>query len=130
MCRSQLYCQFPVACISEWLIPPIAFGQILVFRNASGLLVGYVTWAFLTEDVERRLLNDPQVLLHFSEWNEGDRLWLLDFVSTQGSARQLLRQVRDHFKDHRFARSLRRQDDGSIKKTVVWKQHVHVVADQ
>ncbi len=130
MCRSRLYCQYPVACISEWLIPPIALDQILVFRNASGLLVGYVTWALLTEDVETRWLNDPNVLLHFSEWNEGDRLWIMDFVSTQGRARDLVQQARQHLAQHGIAKSLRRDDDGRVRKIVTWKAPNHVAGSR
>jgi hemolysin-activating ACP:hemolysin acyltransferase len=80
MAKSDEYCQYPIACITLWIEPAIRHEQIHFFFDDAGQACGYVTWAWLAADSERRLLHDPDVLLHISEWNEGSSLWILDFV--------------------------------------------------
>ncbi|UQP93799.1 toxin-activating lysine-acyltransferase [Xanthomonas arboricola pv. pruni] len=116
MTRSRTYCQFPIACISEWIVPAVLLGQSILFRDSAGNLSGYMTWAFLAEDSERRILNDPNVLLHIGEWNEGDRLWIMDMVILDGRLKSYTRQMLDVFPDYQEVRFVRRREDGSIRK--------------
>ncbi|WP_425599761.1 toxin-activating lysine-acyltransferase [Xanthomonas arboricola] len=78
--RSRTYCQFPIACISEWIVPAVLLGQSILFRDSAGNLSGYMTWAFLAEDSERRILNDPNFLLHIGSGmkviDHGSWTWL------------------------------------------------------
>jgi len=122
MGRSPQYCQYPIACIQLWLEPAIRHNQIKFFRNESGVAVGYITWAWLAEDTECRLLHDPSVLLHISEWNEGDRLWILDFVLISGDIRARLRDAAALFEREQSAKSLRRRDDGTVRKVTTWRR--------
>lgn len=96
-------------------------GQYHLFKDGSGNLVGYMTWAFLADDTERRLVGDPAVLLHLSEWNEGDRLWILDFVVLNQDVRRYVALARQVLAPHEQARSLRRREDGSLRKVMRWK---------
>lgn len=123
MARSPRYCGFPVASITEWIRPAVLLDQILFFRNPSGPIVGYMTWAFLAEDTEHRLIHDPSVLLHLSEWNEGQRLWIMDMVVINGEGRRFAAQaLRGLFPEHREARSLRRDQEGLVRKIVTWRR--------
>jgi cytolysin-activating lysine-acyltransferase len=120
MTRSDNYCHYPIACLAVWIRPPVLLEQIHFFSDRSGALAGYMTWAFLADDVERRLLTDPDVLLHISEWNEGDTLWIMDFVAFRGHLRSCLMEAATLFPGHAFASSLRRRDDGSVRKVSRW----------
>ncbi len=122
MAKSDEYCQYPIACVTLWIEPAIRHEQIHFFRDASGEVCGYMTWAWLTEDTERRLLHNPNVLLHISEWNEGERLWILDFLVHAGEVRTWIREARELFAESTDARSLRRRDDGSVRKITTWKR--------
>lgn len=120
MTRSPTYCQYPIACIAEWLRPPLLLCQYTLFYDASANLVGYMTWAFLAEDTEQRLIGDPAILLHLSEWNEGDRLWIMDFVVLNGDVRRFVQLGKNRLSQFEEAKSLRRRDDGSIRKVTRW----------
>lgn len=122
MGKSDEYCQYPVACVTLWIEPAIRHEQIHFFRDESGEVRGYMTWAWLAEDAEQRLLHDPNVLLHVSEWNEGDRLWILDFLVHTGDLRMRIREARALFRPVEQAKSLRRRDDGSVRKVTTWKR--------
>jgi hemolysin-activating ACP:hemolysin acyltransferase len=121
MTKSSEYCQYPIACLGVWIEPAILLDQIHFFCDAGSNVVGYMTWALLAEDTEQRLIHDPEVLLHLSEWNEGDRLWIMDFVLIDGDVRTALKEASRRFPDFAEARSLRRRSDGTVRKVTRWK---------
>jgi hemolysin-activating ACP:hemolysin acyltransferase len=47
--------------------------------------------------VERRLLEDPAADLHLSEWNEGKRVWIMEFV-----APDYCNELAHHIKEEMF----------------------------
>lgn len=120
MSRSPSYCQYPIACVAEWARPPVLLGQYTLCRDTSGQPVGYMTWAFLAVDTELRLLGDPGVLFHISEWNEGDRLWIMDLAILNRDVRGFISHARGLFRGAKEAFSLRRCDDGSVRKITRW----------
>jgi hemolysin-activating ACP:hemolysin acyltransferase len=122
MGQSPRYRGYPIAVIHLWLEPAIRHDQIKFFFDESGIPVGYMTWAWLTEDTEFRLIHDRTILLHISEWNEGDRLWILDLILINADIRTRLREAAIHFAHAEFASSLRRRSDGSVRKVTVWNR--------
>jgi hemolysin-activating ACP:hemolysin acyltransferase len=87
-----------------------------------------MTWAFLDADTEQRLIQDPEVLFHLSEWNEGKRLWIMDFVLLDGNVRQVLREAHALFPNIKAAKSLRRLENGKVRKVTTWRrkcEHKH-----
>ena len=123
MGQSAQYCQYPVACLPLWIEPAIRHEQIHFFLDHAGSAVGYMTWAWLAADTEYRLAHDPSVLLHLSEWNEGDRLWVLDFVLLGGELRSRVREAADLFgRDQQVVRFLRRREDETVKAVHTWQR--------
>jgi cytolysin-activating lysine-acyltransferase len=122
MAKSSEYCGYPIACLTVWIEPAILLEQIHFFLDRSGNPIGYMTWALIAEDTEQRLIHDPEVVFHLSEWNEGDRLWIMDLVLVDGRIKEALRQARDLFPTFTEAKSLRRRADGSIRKVTLWRR--------
>lgn len=120
MSKSDNYCQYPIACLTLWIEPAIIHEQIHFFFDCNGNLAGYLTWALLDVEAENRFISEPDVLLHISEWNEGDRLWLLDLVVINNNLKSCVSEARELFGNFASARSLRRRDDGSVKKITKW----------
>lgn len=122
MGKSSEYCGYPIACLTLWIEPAILLDQIHFFHDLGGNPVGYMTWACIAEDTERRLLNDPEVVFHLSEWNKGDRLWIMDFVLVNGRLRNALKEARQLFPGIAEAKTLRRRADGSVRKVTTWRR--------
>jgi cytolysin-activating lysine-acyltransferase len=122
MTKCSEYCQYPIACLAVWIDPAVLLDQIHFFRDRGDKVIGYMTWALLAEDTEQRLLHDPEVIFHLSEWNEGDRLWIMDFVLVGGRVKTVLKEARRLFPSFEQARSLRRREDGSIRKVTTWRR--------
>lgn len=120
--RSGKYCEYPIACLEVWIEPAILLNQIHFFYDLGGNLTGYMTWALLAEDTELRLIHDPEVLFHLSEWNEGDRLWVMDLVLIDGNIQNVLKEAFSLFPTFSLAKSLRRRDDGTVRKVTTWRR--------
>ncbi|MDE1147151.1 MAG: toxin-activating lysine-acyltransferase [Azospirillaceae bacterium] len=85
--QSPLHRQLKVADL-EWLVmPPLLAEQYRIFRDGTKP-VGVVTWAYLSEEAEGRLLSGqrPQV----ADWKSGDRCWIIDLVAPTTTAENLL----------------------------------------
>lgn len=124
MSLSREYRNFPFACLSAWIDPAILTNQLAVFyRGNDGCPVGYITWALLAQDVEQRWINDPHVILHESEWNEGENLWIMDFLALPSYCADIVEYIdRSMFEGRTEAYSLRRNKDGSVRKISCWKR--------
>lgn len=121
--RTKAYLRAPTAVFPIWIEPAIALGQIEFLFDRRGNVVSYFTYAFLTQSVEHRLVNDLNVILHISEWKEGNRLWVLDLVAAPGYLLPTMRYARDViFKDYKQLSYLRRNTDGVVRKTVTLRR--------
>ena len=87
---------------SHALSTAYGLGQARVFYNDFGQCTGFVVWALLVAEVERRVITTKRMALHDFEWNEGDSLWIMDFLVSPGSLRPALEYMRDDlFKEYR-----------------------------
>jgi cytolysin-activating lysine-acyltransferase len=88
--------------LAVWIEPAIVHDQIeIFFRN--GEPVGYFVWACLTPTVVSKIIKQNHVI-HPSEWNEGDLLWVIDVLLPRDSLsiyrnkiRAILSQYSDNF---------------------------------
>lgn len=68
----------------EWLLlPPLVSGQCKLYMKEE-YPISFVSWAFLSEEAEARLLLAGG-RLRPEEWKSGDRLWLIDIVAPFGA---------------------------------------------
>ena len=129
MAQCRNYRLFQILCQKIWIEPPILLRQAAFFINQQGTPAGYVTWAYLTPEVEARLLGDPQFALHLSEWQEGENVWIMDLAAPHGQARPMLRQLaRDIFPHTPRLHYIRRSSDGRIRKRISLKNPYHAAA--
>lgn len=124
---SPLHGQMGLGALMGMLDSAIQLEQVKIYFSDYGECMGYVVWALLAPDVERRFLGGKDLSLHITEWNEGASLWIIDFLVPRGSLHYVLRDLRDClFKDYdtvtyfrfkngkRIAKQLSRQDGGSF----------------
>jgi cytolysin-activating lysine-acyltransferase len=100
----------------------IHHGHIGFAFDNEGAPLAYWTWALLSDDVVARLLDNPRTVLHESEWTEGERLWIMDFVAPRGHVRDVVRHIRATMGPrYGTAGSLRKNQDGKVRKTSCWR---------
>jgi cytolysin-activating lysine-acyltransferase len=122
MLGHERYRSYPLACLDYWTRPPVLLDQIQFYYSPAGDAVGYVTWAFLADDVAARLQGDPTVLLHLSEWNEGAQLWIMDLALPPGLLPRAAADLARRFAEVDEAHFLRRRADGSVRKVALWRR--------
>ncbi len=76
----------------EWLLmPPLVSGQCKLYMKKE-YPVSFISWAFLNEAAEKRLLQNGGKLRP-EDWNCGDRLWVVDIVAPFGGVENMLRDL-------------------------------------
>lgn len=103
--------QRPLHLHSAILEPAVAFGNFQIYFDDLNNSVGYAVWAKLSKETEERFLRTGKAELHYSEWNEGESCWIIDFVANNGSLRficeHLAKNVFQHEKKIRYFRRKR-----------------------
>lgn len=100
--RSPRHSRMPVGQLRSYFEPPVLSGQFRIFRF-DGVARGMFTWAWLSEEAERRLVSGG--VLNPEDWNSGQRLWIVDFIAPyNGLTQSMVRWIMEpgHFTDGRF----------------------------
>lgn len=83
--------KLPISALWAWVRPAIQLQQIeLIFIESRP--VAFCTWAYVTPETASRLSSGEVPLLE--DWNDGDELWVVDFVAPYGHARLLAERLR------------------------------------
>lgn len=78
-----------VADIERLFWPPIIAGQCLVAIE-DDKPVGFMSWAFLSEDVATGFANRTRIL-QADEWASGEQLWIIDLIAPFGHCKEFVR---------------------------------------
>lgn len=98
--------------IRDRLLPPLAANQVRTFLYGYQPL-GMVTWACLTADVERHLIESGK-LPDFADWTGGDKVWAIDIIAPFGNGRAMLDRVRREALRGKIVNFLQPRADGSL----------------
>lgn len=102
--------------------PAVARGNVLFYLNDQGVPIGFITWAMINADVERRLMQYPDYVLESNDWDTGDIMWITGFYVVPQYFRQFFLYIKQQsFKNARIIRSVRRDDNGYVTKVTTWK---------
>ena len=101
------------------VLPALWAGQCRFYVTQEGAPTAMITWAWLSEDVERDIHASGRSLSH-SEWNCGDRLFCNDWITPYGNIRQVVHDMTHNIFPDQIATSLRRNMDGSVRSIKRW----------
>lgn len=90
---SFLPADWPDGALEYMTGPALRLGQALVSRGSDGRINGYMSWAFVGDDVASAYASGKRRLLHPSEWNEGLKLWIVDLFWSSNVMPQAIRQT-------------------------------------
>ena len=118
--RRGCYLDYPLASLKAWLLPAAQLHQLHIFTSDDHKLLGYMTWAWFGEETENRWKQGRSDPLHISEWNEGDRLWILDLVAMPGYGRMCALLASSVFPPGTIAHSLSRRSIAPGPTIIRW----------
>ncbi|MBI4967002.1 MAG: toxin-activating lysine-acyltransferase [Rhodospirillales bacterium] len=96
----------------EWLLVPAILAKQFRLYRKKGVPIAYASWAFLSEEAERRLRSGA-FRLSPADWRSGERAWLIDLVAPFGGAEGFLRDLKAKVFADRPLNYLRPKADGT-----------------
>jgi hemolysin-activating ACP:hemolysin acyltransferase len=104
-------------------------GQMRVYVNKAHECVGYVIWATLTPDVERRFIGGKPRPLAEWEFSDGTSAWVMDFAVAPGLLPKVMADLRDVvLKDHEQLTYYRLKGQRRLCKRVSRSDHSSFMA--
>jgi len=128
MGQSSYHKQWPLYDAELELVPPLHLNQCKFYFDPQQNPVAFVTWSSITQATKNKLVNEGGQM-QWDDWNSGELLLFNDFVAPFGHTREILKDLRSQNWPNEIAFSLRRAEDGSVKKVNYWwhqkdyKQH-------
>lgn len=101
------------------ILPALWCGQTRFYLTNEGIPTAMVTWAWLSEMVQRDVHNSGRALAP-EEWTCGDRLFFNDWITPYGNIRDVLHDMTHNIFPDEVATSLRRNPDGSVRRVNRW----------
>lgn len=95
MVQSKNHALLPMSYVLKAIGAAKKHQYLKFYFDDCGVPIGYVMWAFLAPDVEKRVMKTGIWDLHESEWNEGESFWIVDLLVPSGNVRPILRDMRD-----------------------------------
>ncbi len=119
---SDYHCGFrPSRYFPVQVLAPLRLGQARFYLSTEGRPTGMVTWAWLSETEEAAVLESGGRLDHATTWNSGDRLFFYDWISERRTTLAMMKDLIHDVFARNNATSIRRADDGSVRKICRWK---------
>lgn len=99
--------ELPLMALSQTLLAPMKAQQYIVASVADGTggfqPIAFLAWANLSAEAEGRYIQGgSSALLRTEDWTSGDRMWITDWVTPFGHARQFRRLVTQLLADSSF----------------------------
>lgn len=104
--------------LERLVLPALRLGQFKLYRH-EGVPTGYVSWAFLSEEVEERFIDQPDTLRP-SDWKSGDQIWFMEFLVPFGGIKDVTKDLKENVFPDRTVYSLRPNLDGPGFRRVTW----------
>ncbi len=120
MINSPLHRQYNISDIAERFVPAMLHNQFRYYE-IDGNPIGFVNWAWLTDEVEQKFI-DGAYVLNLDEWQGGNNLWFPEFIAPFGHARYIVKDLRTNILPKGTpAKSFKINPDGSFNTISHWK---------
>ncbi len=94
--QSDKHRTYTVSDLDTYLLLPIKYNRIRYYYS-SGTPVGLITWCWMSRDSSAKFLQDryhPTPEDYADDTREDKELWGLEFISTDGQARRMMRLIK------------------------------------
>lgn len=115
---SPLHRQAAIGDVTRNILPAIELNQFRIYRKKDNP-VGFVAWAYFSEEVEQRFTAGPTEL-KLRDWRSGSNLFFVEFVAPFGHTRQVVQDLTINVFPGRVAKSLRSKELGKPPRLSRW----------
>jgi cytolysin-activating lysine-acyltransferase len=92
MMDSEIYLNDTLLDIKRNITAPIFVDQAMIMV-ANGKVTGYCSWAFLSDEVEKKYIANSNSL-EVADWQSGENIWLIDTITPFDNGTALLNEAR------------------------------------
>lgn len=93
MTQSPLHKEFFISELESMVMRPLAMKQFFIYRAENNQPAAVVIWAKVSDEVEQRLMQG-NVRMKASDWQSGDKCWVVDVIAPFGKAEKVIADVR------------------------------------
>ena len=97
--RSPHYTQMPLRYLGERFIYPMSIGQGRIFKDRNGKPFGVLSYAWLSDELSEKMIQQGPLDLRPEDWNSGKNLWFTEFAAPNGGTRKMSRIMHDFVRD-------------------------------
>ncbi|MEP4197330.1 MAG: toxin-activating lysine-acyltransferase [Aliishimia sp.] len=101
------------------VLPALWCGQTRFYLTEDGIPTAMVTWAWLSETVQRDVHSSGRALTR-AEWKCGEHLFFNDWITPYSNIRDVLHDMTHNIFPNEVATSLRRNADSSVRRVNRW----------
>jgi cytolysin-activating lysine-acyltransferase len=105
MIGSDLHISYNLHDLRNIFIHAIDCNQFRIYHNKQGLPIGFVCWAFLSDEVEK-LYIQGKYKLKPQDWNSGNNGWIIEFIAPFGHAKKIISDLRNNIFPTRKGKAL------------------------
>lgn len=113
MLASPLHRGYLINDIGAVFLPPINLNFFRVYRIKQRP-VGFVTWAFLTDEVEKAYAQGSYNL-HPEDWDAGKNAWIIDFIAPFGHASAIVKDLKCNIFPNEVGKAVRIDKKGRVR---------------
>ena len=125
--NSKSQSDMPLSALALWLLPALRSKQFVLAYETDGQHtkpVGYMAWAQLSAASESRYVNDSASGIRPEDWSSGDRIWITDFFTPYGHAKQFSDAIAATLSDFCFRSLYHRGADRGMRVLYFRGDHV------
>lgn len=110
---------YPINDIATDIVLPIKLNQYRSY-SVGDRPVGFVTWAYVSDDLLAALAADQTVEMAVQDWRGGRNIWLMELLAPFGHGRVIANDLRRNIFHDAVVHSMRRYPDGRVRYAV-WR---------
>lgn len=96
MTQSPAHTDYKISHISKIVLPPVHLNQYRIYHNAKKEPVGFVSWAMLSKETEKKFLGGEKPLT-IAEWASGDIIYIMEFIAPYGHAQEIIKDLQTRY---------------------------------
>ena len=114
MAHSDLHRNWEVGALQQWVSPALQLKQFRLYHQKDGQPVGYIAWAFLTDDKAEKY-KDGSTEVFPEDWNAGENLWVMELIAPFGHGTKIINDMKHNIFPDKVGHALRVMPDGKTR---------------
>lgn len=113
MMQSKLHRSYFIGDIYDCILPAIDLNQFRIYYKKGDYPVGFISWAFLSEEKEQAYLK-REYSVQPEDWNCGDKLIFTEFMAPLGNVKEIVKDLTHNIFPDKIGKSLKMKEKRKI----------------